>query len=192
MDKTAIRRHLRALRQQLSAEQRHEASDALVHRLLEAPLIRQAGVIALYVPTDGEVDPRGLMERLPGKTWVFPRVESVPQRLMHFYPVADACELREGAYGILEPATTGQPWDDRIVVVITPLVAFDAQGFRLGMGGGFYDRFFARQPGAWRVGIGHAFQQVDKVPTQAWDMPLHRAVTDAGEVVFSPPTPGPA
>ncbi len=192
MDKTAIRRHLRALRQQLSAEQRREASDALVQRLLEAPQIRQAGVIALYAPTAGEVDPCGLMERLPGKIWVFPRVESVPGRLMHFYPVADACELREGAYGILEPTTTGHPWDDRIDVVITPLVAFDARGFRLGMGGGFYDRFFARHPEAWRVGVGHAFQQVDEVPTQVWDMPLHHAVTDAGEVVLSPPTPRPA
>ncbi len=189
MDKATLRQHLRARRQSLTPQQQKTASHALLQHLLRVPIVRQAAVIALYSPTDGEIDVRGLMSLFPDKTWAFPRVVSVERRVVRFYPVSDPKELVSGTYGIAEPAIEGgelRPLDSRIDVVITPLVGFDASGNRLGMGGGYYDRFFQRQPQATRIGVAYAFQQVDELPTQPWDRAMHYCVTDAGLVVPGP------
>lgn len=86
-------------------------------------------------------------------------------------------KLGRGSYGIPQPDIVRQV---RPSVVLAPLVAFTADGRRLGMGGGYYDRYFASAPDARRVGIAHECQRAQHLPADVWDVPLHAVVTENG------------
>jgi 5-formyltetrahydrofolate cyclo-ligase len=95
--------------------------------------------------------------------------------------------LRRNRYGIREPARRGpRRGTRRLDLVILPLTAFDAQGHRLGAGGGYYDRAFALRRGARPrlVGYAHALQQAPALPAEAWDVRLDAVVTDKTLHVF--------
>ena len=86
--------------------------------------------------------------------------------------------LKKGAYGIEEP--TGEPYFGRIDVAVVPLLAINSRGYRLGYGGGYYDRFLANQgKTALKIGICYDFQIVDKIPAEGHDVPADAIVTDA-------------
>ena len=70
-------------------------------------------------------------------------------------------------------------------IVLTPLVGFDRRGTRLGQGAGHYDRAFAAHPAAWRVGIAWSVQEVDALPADAWDVPLHAIATEREWIVVA-------
>ena len=83
-----------------------------------------------------------------------------------------------GPFGIMQP-----PPDNEMVspdVILMPLLAFDAAGNRLGQGGGHYDRALAALPGAIRIGVAWSVQQIDAVPADSWDIPMHAVVTEKG------------
>ena len=113
-------------------------------------------------------------------------------RCLLFAPWDPAATLAASRFGIPEPAVRlgsclrGSQLD----VVLTPLVAFDDEGHRLGMGGGFYDRTFSfsRARQLWRkphiIGLAYAFQRVDALPARRWDVALHAAVTERGAKFF--------
>lgn len=89
-------------------------------------------------------------------------------------------ETRKGAFGIEEPV--GAAYDGTPEVTVTPLLAVNARGFRLGYGGGFYDRYF-REHATIRVGIGYAFQQ-EEFKEDVWDEPLHAFLCERGITYF--------
>ena len=99
---------------------------------------------------------------------------------------------RSNAYGIAEPTGRVLINPRRLDLVLTPLVAFDAYGTRLGMGGGHYDRsfHFLLHRRHWLrpklIGVGYRFQQVPVIRRQPWDIPLWAAVTDRSTVRFEP------
>ena len=70
-------------------------------------------------------------------------------------------------------------------LILTPLLAFDAQGRRLGQGGGYYDRTFAVHPDAVRIGFAYAGQEVDDLPVEAHDVRLHGVLTETGYRPFA-------
>ena len=86
-------------------------------------------------------------------------------------------KLGRGSYGIPQPDIVRQV---RPSVVLAPLVAFTADGRRLGMGGGYYDRYLASAPDAKRVGIAHECQRAQHLPADVWDVLLHAVVTENG------------
>ena len=92
-------------------------------------------------------------------------------------------KLVRGAFGI--PAPEGGE-DTPCDVALTPLLAFDDEGYRLGYGGGFYDAYFARRPETLRVGLAYCAQRADRLPHEEWDVPLHAVVTEEG--IFRPGT----
>ena len=86
-------------------------------------------------------------------------------------------ERVKNSYGIEEPLSSG---DEPCEVVFAPLLAADGDGYRLGYGGGYYDRYFARRPSALRVGLCYEAQIARSLPREAGDMPLHAVITEAG------------
>lgn len=86
-------------------------------------------------------------------------------------------EMQKGAYGIMEPV--GEPYSGRIDVCVTPLLAVDGQGFRLGYGGGYYDRYFAVSD-VIKVGIGYGFQQTSVNFREENDVPLNFFICERG------------
>lgn len=147
-----------------------------------APMLL-AHTVAVFLSFDGELDTRPLIDRLwcAGKRVYLPVLHPFsPGNLLflHYHPES---ELVVNRLNISEPELDVRdvlPLE-RLDVLVTPLVAFDTQGQRLGMGGGFYDRTLQnwQQHGLQPVGYAHDCQQVDALPSEEWDIPLPAVVT---------------
>jgi len=152
----------------------------LAQRAATLPWFRRAKTIAFYMPADGEIDPLPLMSlawRLGKRTFLPSLQRGNRLAFVEFYPNAP---LRLNRFGIPEPWRTRSIALHRLDAVCLPLVGFDREGGRLGMGGGFYDRTFAagRAPQPRLIGLAHALQECDNLPREAWDVPLHGIATD--------------
>ena len=175
--KQAMRQAVRQVRRSLDAATRRRAAVRAATHLARAA--RQVRHVAVYLSVGEELDTAPLLDllRRRGCTLYAPRLAG-PGRL-RFTRLAHGTTLRRNRYGIAEPIGGALP--SRLDLVLLPLVAFDAQGRRLGMGGGYYDRLLAR-PRRWplRVGFAFAAQEVAAVPAQAHDVRLDAVVTERG------------
>lgn len=146
---------------------------------LAALLAGYAGrVLAGYLPIGSEIDPTPVMAAYPGPVCV--PVIPAPGQALRFRAWAPGAALIEGPFGVPVPAE-----GDWLVpeVLIVPLLAFDARGFRLGYGGGYYDRTLenlrARGP-VTAVGFAYSAQEAADLPVEATDQKLDLVVSDAG------------
>lgn len=183
----ALRRQICCLRQALTPDEQAAASAAIVQRIRQLPLFEQALHVAVYSAIRGEVDLQSLWHDAPAaKHWYLPVIVPGPERAMRFVRHEAAAVLRKSALGIPEPdAANGVVRAPRgLDLVLAPLVAFDADGHRIGMGAGYYDRAFAflrnapppEQPRL--IGVAYEFQRVERIDTQPWDVPLWGVVTE--------------
>ena len=179
MDKTALRRTLRARRRAFLAEVgplRLEAMHSdLVRRLV--PHLAGVGTVSAYVATGGEIDPLGILLHAAGMgiRTALPRVTSREEPMrFHYWLPGD--ELAQGAFGLTQPmpdAATCVP-----DLILSPLLGFDRGLGRIGQGAGFYDRAFGAYPAARRIGLAWSVQEVDALPLAPWDVPLHGLATE--------------
>lgn len=175
-----LRQQIRKTRANLTALQQQQAEDSITQQALALIEERNAQHIALYVSFDGEISTEKLIKTLwaQGKQVYLPVLHPFnPNHLLFLRYLPDTPMLKN-KFGIWEPKLNVQsvlPLEE-LDILFTPLVAFDKQGNRLGMGGGFYDRTLQN----WRnssfipVGLAHQCQQVEQLPTEAWDVPLHQ------------------
>lgn len=183
-----LRRLLRKARRSLSKAEQHQAARGLLRQLAQDPRFRRAKHISLYLPTDGEIDPRLLLREAQrrGKATYLPVLSAWPRTKMVFQRVRPGEKLKPNRFRILEPqaslARQRKVW--ALDLVLLPLVGFDDVGGRLGMGGGFYDRslaYLARRKN-WRkptlLGLAHECQKVERLAQASWDVPLQGTVTD--------------
>ena len=188
LSRPQLRRMLRKARRALTPSEQRKAALGLYRQLAQQPLFRRAKHISLYLPTDGEIDPRLLLRAAQrrGKATYLPVLSAWPRTKMVFHRVRPGEKLRPNRFRILEPRVNiGQQrkvW--ALDLVLLPLVGFDDVGGRLGMGGGFYDRslaYLARRK-SWRkptlLGLAHECQKVEKLTQASWDVPLAGTVTD--------------
>ena len=189
----AARRRLRELRLGLAPAARSAAERAICATLERLGMFRRGAHVALYLPMPGEVDLRPCLEeaRRRGAHIYVPRIASRRNRRMLFAPWRTGAGLRANAFGILEPGHAGgaRPVVGLDVVVL-PLVGFDAQGNRLGMGAGYYDRALRRRLDARRawhrprlIGVAFACQELPVIPASPWDVPLDLVITESRVVV---------
>jgi 5-formyltetrahydrofolate cyclo-ligase len=183
-----LRRMLRKARRALTPSQQRQAARGLYKQLAQQPLFRRARHISLYLPTDGEIDPRVLLRAAQrrGKATYLPVLSAWPRTKMVFQQIRPGEKLKPNRFRILEPranlARQRKVW--ALDLVLLPLVGFDDVGGRLGMGGGFYDRslaYLARRK-TWRkptlLGLAHECQKVERLAQASWDVPLQGTVTD--------------
>ncbi|KOO57490.1 5-formyltetrahydrofolate cyclo-ligase [Rheinheimera sp. KL1] len=175
-----LRNHIRSVRKSLSTAQQHQASLDLVQQLLPRPEVQQAQHIALYLTNDGELDTTPLIQALwqRGKTLYLPLLHPVVPGYLVFQLYTPNTSLKPNQFGIGEPELNCSLLCpvEQLDLIFTPLVAFDLQGQRLGMGGGFYDRTLSQLDSTATkpqlIGLAHDCQQVESVPVEAWDIPL--------------------
>lgn len=140
----------------------------------------EASGVALYAPLPGEPDLRGAVEELIrlGVPVFLPRC--LPGRSLRFARVARWDELRPGRFGALEPgeaAPCAEP--EALGSAVLPGVAFDRAGYRLGRGGGFYDRAFGSAAGRPRLlGVAFDWQLVESLPREEHDVPMALVITE--------------
>jgi len=179
MTKQELRQHIRTLKQQyLTRVDCGDGSHDLSHLLATDHENRphDPHTILLYSALPDEVPTQGLMDDLvaQGKMVVLPRVVSDTDMELRRYTGQQ--DLQTGAYGILEP--TGELFTDydAIDVAIIPGMAFDAEGHRLGRGKGYYDRFLARVPHLYKIGLCFSWQMVDHVPCDEHDAVMDEVI----------------
>ena len=175
-----LRQQIRKTRANLTALQQQQAENSITQQALALIEERNAQHIALYVSFDGEISTDKLIKTLwaQDKHVYLPALHPFnPNHLLFLRYLPDTPMLKN-KFSIWEPKLNVQnvlPLEE-LDILFTPLVAFDKQGNRLGMGGGFYDRTLQN----WQnssfipVGLAHQCQQVEQLPTEAWDVPLHR------------------
>ncbi|WP_278400746.1 5-formyltetrahydrofolate cyclo-ligase [Stutzerimonas kunmingensis] len=190
LSRPALRRKLRHARRQLTPAQQRLAARRLYRQLAQHPRFRRARHIALYLPNDGEIDPRLLLQAAQrrGKATYLPVLNPWPRTRMVFQRIEPSEQLRRNRFGILEPviraARQRRVW--ALDLLLMPLVGFDGKGGRLGMGGGFYDRSLAYRAMRKKshkptlLGLAHECQRVDQLPLESWDVALQATVTDQG------------
>lgn len=187
-EKTELRKQLRAQRRALTAEARAEAAERLCQHVAATRLFRVSRRIACYWANDGEIDATRIIERAQrlGKRVYLPVLSRVNHDRLWFARATADTQLRLNRFGIPEPRVAAGELlrAQALDLILVPLVGFDSAGNRLGMGGGFYDRSlgFLAQRRHWRkphvVGLAYDFQHVERLPTNAWDIPLAEVVTD--------------
>ena len=187
-NKQLLRRQLRARRRNFKGLARQQASKNINHRLAAWFRSHQLRNIAGYCAFDGEVELDWLMRQSRFKIYL-PRVGNNHQLSFHpkSAPRRHYSQRKPlNRYGIAEPIIARRISPARIQVILLPLVGFDTQGNRLGMGAGFYDRFLASCPNRPKtIGVAFSFQQVETLPTDPWDQPLDAIMTERGLIIPS-------
>lgn len=172
--KTLARKAAFAARKEAFARGQGQAAEILADYLSA-----QAGaVLSGYMPMRSEIDPLPAMAAHRGVVGV--PVIPGPAMALRFREWTPGCALVAGEFGALVPAEGA--WVEPAVLIV-PMLAFDARGYRLGYGGGFYDRTLemlrAKRP-TLAVGFAFAAQEVDEVPIDAYDQQLDAVVTEEG------------
>jgi 5-formyltetrahydrofolate cyclo-ligase len=192
MDKRALRRFLRRQRQALSQHEQRLAAQRLCQQLKILPEIRRARRLSLYLPVNGEIDPTPLLPWLRKRNVeiYLPVLRPFSANSLWFVAYRPDTPMVKNRFGIWEPDVRFSAqrrnrlpaW--ALDTLIVPLVGFDAQANRMGMGGGFYDRSlaFMHRPGPSPslIGVAHACQQVASLPVEPWDVALQAVVSDQG------------
>ena len=171
---------LRARRSSLPPSDRRRAAARTALALVRAVRRWQARHVAIYLGMKDELDTAPAIEALTalGCTLYVPVIGA--NRTLRFARLAPP--FKRNRYGILEPRVTRPA--PRLDLVVLPLVAFDAAGRRLGMGGGYYDRALAQRPRLRRLGYAYSAQEVARVAADAHDLRLDAVVTESGLRLF--------
>lgn len=204
--KKQIRRHVRNLRRQLSPQQQQLAAEQIAeHILLKVSQHKEkydfgnnslnSMRVALFLSMDGEINTHLAIERLwQANIEVYiPLIHPFNANYLLFIRYLADQPLLRSPLGMLEP----QPDCSKVCplaqldILFTPLVAFDPNGNRLGMGGGFYDRTLAPHYQQQRtrpaiIGLAHDCQEISNIPIEPWDLPLSQIITPSNIYSFYP------
>ena len=189
-----LRRQIRTKRRELTPHERVRLSREIAGHLLRSRLFINSRRIAAYLAMQGEVDLSPVIHRATQmcKAIYLPALSPLSDQRLWFVAFHAGTKLTPNRLGIPEPLKrhreTVKP--TQLDVVLTPLVGFDNQGNRLGMGGGFYDRTFSflNHRRHWHrpalIGCAYAFQRVDELIHYPWDVRLDGVVTEEGLQMF--------
>lgn len=186
MNRAKIRTEIRAARNQLTATEQSSASNMLALSLTNQSWLLNCTNVAIYLANDSELDPHLLIKYLwQNNINVYvPILHPFKSGHLIFQKFQETTPMTLNKYNISEPKLNCSEVCplEQLDVIFTPLVAFDKQGNRLGMGGGFYDRTLEHHYRDKRskpeiIGLAHDCQKVERLPIEAWDIPLKTIVT---------------
>ncbi|MGI9327491.1 MAG: 5-formyltetrahydrofolate cyclo-ligase [Pseudomonadales bacterium] len=185
-----LRKQYRSARRALPESQQDAHATAVVRHFANSKLAQQTGSVGLFVSQDGELPTGKLINHcLADQLTVALPCIGADSRLS-FRAYALGAPLVTGAYGLLEPTDAASVIAlADLQTLFMPLVAYDDQGNRLGMGGGYYDRMLGQLAGEERpllVGLCHQLQHcAQSLPSESWDIPLDAVLTESGWRNFS-------
>ncbi|HQT30300.1 MAG TPA: 5-formyltetrahydrofolate cyclo-ligase [Thiobacillus sp.] len=187
MNKSALRRQLKSARNAYTPAARRQAARASLRLALRHGLLLRARRIGVYLPHGGEFDAQLLISQIQlMRRECYAPVLPQRGRVLRFARIQRNTPMTRNRFGIAEPVDARPLRARQLDLLLLPLVGFDQQGFRLGMGGGFYDATlaFMRHRRSWRkprlVGLAYECQRVESLPHDPWDMPLDAVLTERG------------
>lgn len=171
MDKKELRRQIREQKRAMTEEQIVSASSRLGELFLNCPQYKQAQTIYGYLPYNQEVRTVPMLEQAmkDGKRVAVPKCYGDEMRFIY---MDDLSKVEKGYANIPEPIADEPVADDKTALVLMPGMAFTKDGKRMGYGGGFYDKFLAAEPEHPTVALCYAFQMVEDLPTEDYDIPV--------------------
>lgn len=180
MTKNSIRKSILENMTDLEVGERKEIEDSLHENLFNTDLWKNAESIGVTVSQDSEWDTKGIIEQ----AWEENKKASVPKsihktRELHFYQLDDFDQLEVGYYDLQEPQPekTIRIEAEDIDLLIVPGIAFSKQGYRIGFGGGFYDRFLSNFPNH-TVSLAYTKQLITDIPVEEHDIPVDLIVNE--------------
>ena len=173
MNKKELRSLVRAKKRAMTEEQIREKSEALARQLFATEEYCSARSIYGYLPYNQEVRTVPMLEQAlrDGKRVAVPKCYGDEMR---FIWMEDLSRVEKGYAGIPEPIADGPVADDAEALVLMPGLAFDKEGHRIGYGGGFYDKFLAREEKHPKVALCYDFQVFDRLETEEFDIPVEK------------------
>lgn len=177
----------RLARTNLGEHQRYIASEKIAQKITQSSWFQRAAFVACYLSTPDEVDTWSIIER----AWRMKKRVFAP--VLEKNDVLQFCELTADTdvlvnqYGIAEPLDGETVAPRMLDIVITPVVAYDNAGHRVGMGGGYFDRTFSFLRGRKHffhpklIGVAFACQEVEEITPNPWDIPLFATVSDTNQ-----------
>ena len=175
MNKKELRAWIREKKRNMTPQQIESASRRLGQLLVETELYQKADTIYGYLPYNQEVRTVPMLEQAmaDGKRVAVPKVYGEE---MKFIYLTDLNQVEKGYAGIPEPVADEPVAEDKTALVLMPGLAFDPQGHRIGYGGGFYDRFLAKEPDHPTVALCYEFQMLEKLETEEFDVPVDQVL----------------
>lgn len=177
MEKEELRKNLRERRNQLL--QKEEKSHCITNHVVSSLVFQNASTVMLYRSTKGEADTGELWEQCQkmGKTCLFPKCVSKTEMIAVL--ATGENDFSVSKFGILEPISNEIFPKDKIDLVIVPAVGFDQKNYRVGYGGGFYDRYLADYVGN-TMGLCFSELITETVFPNEWDIPVMFVATEEG------------
>ena len=171
MDKTELRREIRARKRAMTEAEIEERSARLARLFFASRAYQNAKTIYGYLPYNQEVRTVPMLERalMDGKKVAVPKVYG---EKMKFLYLDDLTAVAKGYAGIPEPIADEPVAHDETALVLMPGLAFDPQGHRIGYGGGFYDKFLAAEPNHPTLALCYEFQMLPKLDVEDHDIPV--------------------
>lgn len=175
LDKKSLRKKIMKMRLDMSEKQYHDLSHFIIDELKNREEFQQAKTIAVYLSYHHEVDTWELVqEMIKMKTICVPVIKDHHQ--MDFVEIQDLKSLKKNKYGIAEPCKGKVIDKNDIDVMIVPLVGYNNDNYRLGYGGGYYDRYLIDYHGK-TIGLAFTFQKIEDYIPEEHDMPLDVILT---------------
>lgn len=171
MNKQELRRMIREKKRAMTPMEIEEKSLRLGELFTQSELYRSAKTIYGYMPYNQEVRTVPMLEQAlrDGKRVAVPKCYGEEMRFIY---MDDLSKVEKGYAGIPEPVADEPVADDETALVLMPGMAFDPQGHRIGYGGGFYDKFLAKEPGHPTLALCYDFQVLEHLETEEYDIPV--------------------
>ena len=171
MNKQELRASIRQQKRAMTEAEIVSRSEKLAQLFLASEAYRTAKTIYGYLPYNQEVRTVPMLEQAmrDGKRVAVPKCYGDE---MKFIFMDDLSKVEKGYANIPEPIANEPIADDETALVLMPGLAFDPQGHRIGYGGGFYDKFLAAEPGHPTLALCYAFQMLDHLETEEFDIPV--------------------
>ncbi len=171
MDKEMLRAEIRRQKRAMTDAEIQSASLKLAEMLINTPQYKHAKTVYLYLSYNQEVRTEPILMRAlqDGKRVAVPKVYGKEMKFLYISGIED---VALSSQGIPEPIADGPEGDDPCALVIVPGLAFDRRGYRIGYGGGYYDKFLSREREHPTVALCYDFQMVEVIPAEDWDIPV--------------------
>lgn len=178
LSKDELRSKMKLRLDQLTPHEYHDLNCSLYENFLKLKLLNEANQIMIYYSVRNEANTVWIIDHLlkSGKKVSLP--VCTHKRDLKAVLINDLSQLHPAPFGLMEPDPDSPALaEDELQLIITPGVAFDAKGYRLGHGAGYYDRFLSKTPNAFKLGLAYDFQLVSEVPVESHDQKMNGLLT---------------
>lgn len=175
--KQELRTKLRQLSKAIQPTEREQWSVQLTEQIVQHPHWQRAQHIGLYMALEDEPDLDLLLRETSGKHFYLPRV--LDEERMCFLPYTGVQDLESSIhFSLREPKLSEQAAVDPALLdlILVPALAYDSQGYRLGRGKGYYDRYLAHCCSAYRLGLSFGLVRPQQLPHDPWDLAMHEVL----------------